>query len=180
MTGCFRDAVNEGTDVKITLIAGAVLAATLAFAASAEAADAIKAGKWEYTVTSQMPNMPQLPPGVKLPPNVQIQGGPGGMTATHVSCVTPSDPIAELRRPHGPSAAQSQCRIEKMERSGGMVSWASSCTSPDATVRSEGTAHYAGDRMEANFATRTTPTHGSPMAMSNHVVGHYLGPCDSR
>ena len=104
MTACLVPRPTRGLEVKIRLAATALFAIALPTATGAQAADPIRAGKWEYTVTTQMPNMPQLPPGVKLPPNVQVGAGAGGgMTVTHTSCVTASDPTAELRRPHGPS-----------------------------------------------------------------------------
>src|SRR5580700_6768232 len=102
--GCSQPRLLRGIDVDRMLAAGALLGVGFSALTLADAADPIKAGKWEYTVTAQMPNMPQLPPGVKLPPNVQIGAGPGGgMTVTHTSCVASGDPTAELRRPHGPS-----------------------------------------------------------------------------
>lgn len=140
------------------------------------AQDAIRPGKWEYTVTMQMPNPPQLPPGVQLPPNVQTQSGAGGITVT--SCVNTNDPTAELRRPHGSS--EGQCKVDRLQRSGSTITWASSCTTPEATVHSEGTAHYNGDRMEANFTTRTIHANGAPIQTSQQVAGRYLGPCDAK
>jgi uncharacterized protein DUF3617 len=161
------------------IIAASVLA--LAAAHPADAQTAIKPGKWEYTVTMQMPNMPQVPPGVQLPPNVQMQQGAGGMSITHTSCMNGSDPTAELRRPGGPrGSAEGQCKVERLQQNGATVSWASTCKTPQATVHSEGTAHYNGDRMEANFTTRTTHASGPPIQVSQHVDGRYLGPCDAK
>jgi len=67
----------------------------LAVALIAWAQSARRPGLWEVTTTMsmggrQMPQMPQLPPGVTLPPGVQLpsQGSPfGGPTTTQV-CVT--------------------------------------------------------------------------------------------
>ena len=161
------------------IIAVSALAVMAAHAADAQTA--IKTGKWEYTVTMQMPNMPQLPPGVQLPPNVQMQQGVGGMTVTHTSCMNSSDPTAELRRPRGPQgSAEGQCKLDRLQQTGGSVSWASTCTMPEAAVHSEGTAQYNGDHMEANFTTRTTHAGGPPIQASQHVVGHYVGPCDAK
>jgi hypothetical protein len=168
--------------VNSRFLAGPLLLALAAAAPiAAEAADGIKPGKWEYTITTQMPNLPnlpQLPPGVQLPPNVQM--GAGGLSATHTSCVTASDPAAELSKPRGPGAAQSRCNVERMNRSGGTISWVTACTMPDGTSHSEGTARYSGDRREATTKTRTSRGNGPPMEVSNHVVGRYLGPCDGR
>lgn len=158
----------------VATLALALLSSTL----PAEAQDAFRPGKWEYTITTRMPNVPQLPPGVQLPPNVQMQAG--GMTATHTSCINSNDPTAELSKPRGPRAAESRCTVERMTRAGGTISWATTCTSPDATVRTEGNARYQGDRMEADTKTRTTQPNGAPIEVSNHIAGRYLGPCDAR
>lgn len=160
--------------VAVSALAGVVTDA-------ADAQTAIKPGKWEYTVTMQMPNMPQLPPGVQLPPNVQMPQGAGGMTVTHTSCMNSSDPTAELRRPRSPQgSAEGQCKLDRLQQSGGSISWASTCTMPEATVHSEGTAQYKGERMEASFTTRTTHGGGPPIQMSQHVNGRFVGPCDAK
>lgn len=175
---------TTGTRASIKLAVGTLL--LIGLAAAPASAQTAKPGKWEYTVTTQMANMPQLPagvqlpPGVKLPPNIQLRGGPGGMSVTRTTCVTASDPTAELRRPHGPNAARSRCKIDKMERRGGAVSWATTCTVPDATVHSEGTAQYAGDSMEASIRTTRVAGNGAPIEVSNRVVGRYLGPCNAK
>ncbi|HEX5319309.1 MAG TPA: hypothetical protein VFW46_09140 [Stellaceae bacterium] len=57
--------------------------------------------------------------------------------------------------------------FEKMERKGGTVSWATECTTPQGTIRSEGTAHYGGDRMVATFKSRTAQGGTPPWAMLN-------------
>ena len=162
----------------------AYVLAVLALAASRDAADAqtaIKPGKWEYTVTMQMPNMPQLPKDVQPPPNVQMQQGTGGMSITHTSCLNSGDPTAELRRPQGPQgSAEGQCKVERLQQTGATISWTTTCTMPEATVHSEGTAHYDGDRMEADFTTRTTHAGGPPMQVSQHVNGRYIGPCEAK
>ena len=146
----------------------------------ARAADTVRPGRWEYTVTTRMANLPQLPPGVKLPPNVHLHIGRGGMTVTHTSCVRSSDPTAALARPHGPGARKSRCSVDRLQRRGGTVSWATTCTMPEGTLHSEGTAHYTGERMEADFTSRTTRPGAPPIDASSHVEGRYLGPCGKR
>jgi hypothetical protein len=164
------------------VLVGGLALASLAAAAATEAADGVRPGKWEYTITTQMPAMPQMPqrpPGVQLPPNVQMRTG--GVSATHTSCVTASDPAGELAKPRGPNAAQSRCNVERMNRSGGTLSWVTSCATPDGASRSEGSARYDGEHMEATTKTRTTHRGGGPpLEVSNHIVGRYLGPCDGR
>ena len=60
-------------------------------------------------------------------------------------------------------------------RKAGTVTWTTECTTPQGTVRSEGAAHYAGERMEATFKSRTSRG-GAPSEASEHVTGYRLGP----
>jgi hypothetical protein len=164
-----------------TLLAGILVLVLPTATLPAAAADSIRPGKWEYTVTTQMPGGAQLPPGVQLPANVQLPaGGAGGMSATHTSCVTSGDPAAELSKPYGPAAAQSRCSVERMNRGAGTLTWATSCTTPDGTSRSEGAARFNADRIEADTKTRTTRQNGAALEVTNHIVGRYLGPCNGR
>ena len=160
--------------------AGALLLLAPCVLMPAQAADTVRPGKWEYTVTTRMANLPQLPPGVKLPPNIHLHIGHGGMTVSHTSCVRASDPTAALARPLGPGAAKCHCKIDRIERSGGTISWATTCAMPEGTLHSQGTAHYTRDRMEADFTSRTTRPDGPPLDATSHVVGRYLGPCDRK
>ncbi|HTV89028.1 MAG TPA: DUF3617 domain-containing protein [Stellaceae bacterium] len=173
--------IREGVQMKRSCAIAALPPMLLLAVGGARADDAIKPGEWQYTTTMHMPNLPQLPPGVRLPPNIQMQTGAGGITVTSTSCVTASDPIAGLNRPHGPRAANMQCRSDRMNSSGGTVSWAGSCTGSDGgTMHMEGTARYDGDRMEADITNRVTPPQGSPIESSLHVTGQYLGPCNGK
>jgi PPOX class probable F420-dependent enzyme len=145
-----------------------VLAALLA--GSADAADAIKAGKWEFAAQVQVPNMPKLP-GVTLPPGINI--GPGGINMTRTSCVTASTPLpADI---HPPTQQHGDCKVAKLDSSGGTVRWESTCAQPDGgVVHSEGVAHYTGDTMEASVKTRISgggnpPNETMGRAMANET-----------
>ena len=145
---------------------------------SAHAADAIKAGKWEFSVQAQMPNLPKLPPGVQLPPGINI--GPKGVNVTRTSCVDSATPMpADM---HQSNQQHGQCKVAKLDSSGGTVRWESTCTQPSdgTTVHSEGVAHYDGDAMTADVKTIVTSPGGAPNATTQHVIGHYLGPCDAK
>ncbi len=137
------------------------------------AEDQIKTGQWEFHVQIAMPNMPKLPPSVQLPPSIQM--GAGGMTVTHTACITNANPIPPDN--HMPKAGDQdkQCKIAKMDRSGGTISWIVDCQTPQGTTHSEGTAHYAGDTMEATTARQPG---GAANESSQHVTGRYLGPCN--
>lgn len=155
-------------------VAIALLAAALA-AGPARAQDQIRTGKWEFHVQIAMPNMPKLPPGVQLPPGIQM--GAGGMSVTRTSCVTSSNPIPPDNRMPKPGDKSNQCKIAKMDRHGGSISWIMDCESQQGTAHIEGDAHYNGDTMEATVKTGTNQG-GAPAESSQHVTGRYLGPCD--
>ena len=154
-----------------------VVALALATAGSAKAADAIKAGKWEFSAQVQMPNMPKLPPGVQLPPGINI--GPGGINVTRTSCVNTATPMpADIR---APSQQHGQCKVGSVHTDGGTVTWETACTQSDgSTVHSDGVAHYTGDTMEATMKTRVTGGPAGTSETTQHVTGHYLGACDAK
>ena len=158
-------------------LASAIVLAMLV-AGSAYAADGIKAGKWEFAAQVQMPNMPKLPPGVQLPPGINI--GPAGINVTRTSCVDSATPMpADM---HQSNQQHGQCKVAKLDSSGGIVRWESTCTqsSDGTTVHSEGVAHYAGDMMTADVKTVVTGPNHPPNETMQHVTGHYLGPCDAK
>jgi hypothetical protein len=142
--------------------------AAVSVAAPANAADSVKPGRWEFTSQMQAPAMPQLPPGTQLPPGIQLQPG-GGMKVSHTSCVDPERAVPTDPRP--------ECKIDRMERNGGTVSWATTCNTAQGTVRSEGIAHYAGDNMQATLTTHIPQQGGRSMDTSQRISGRYLGPC---
>jgi uncharacterized protein DUF3617 len=136
------------------------LAALLAFPA-AHAADAIKGGKWEFTTQMRMPAAPQRP------------GGETSMKET--TCIDPANPVPTEK--HG----NVQCKLDKMQRKGGTVTWSMTCTPPQGPpVRSDGVARYAGDKMEATLTAHITGPNGRPMDNPGRITGRYLGPCDTR
>jgi len=145
---------------------------------SAHAADGIKAGKWEFSAQVQVPNMPKLPPGITLPPNINI--GPGGINVTRTSCVDSATPTPADMRP--PNQQHGQCKVTKLDNNGGTVKWETTCTQADngTVVHAEGVAHYAGDTMEATMKTQVTGNNGSANESTQHITGHYLGPCDAK
>jgi hypothetical protein len=61
------------------------------------------------------------------------------------------------------------------------VRWETICTQPDNTVvHAEGVAHYAGDTMEATLKTRLSGGGNPPSETTQHITGHYMGPCDAK
>ena len=160
--------------MKLRLAAGTLLALALPAGLASEpahSAEAIKPGRWEFTSQMQAPAMPQLPPGVSLPAGVQARPG-SGVAATHTTCIDPENSV--------PTDPRRECKIERMQRNGATVNWSTTCTMPQGAVRSDGVAHYAGDTMEATLTTHVPQGDGKTLQTSQHITGHYLGPCTGK
>jgi hypothetical protein len=157
-------------------LASAILLASLAVG-SAHAADAIKAGKWEFSAKVQMANLPKLPPGVSLPPGINI--GPGGVNVTKTTCVESTSPLPADMRP--PNEQHGQCKVGGLTNKDGTVTWEASCPQSDGSVvHSDGVAHYTGDTMEATLKTRVSGGTGGTSETTQRITGRYLGPCDAK
>lgn len=148
------------------ILAAALLTGTAA--ASAQTADAIRAGRWEFTTEMRMPA--GMPPA----PGAQLQ--PGGATKmTRLACITPANPIPTT------TEGNVQCRIDREQHSGGTVNWAMTCTPPQGIpVRTDGVAHYTGNTMEATFTTHLTAPNGQAVDNPGRITGRYQGPCETR
>jgi hypothetical protein len=129
----------------------------------AQAADSVKPGNWEFNAQMEM----TPPPGEKPPPGVQPRLG--GVGVKHTGCIEPDKAVPIDPRP--------ECKIDRMTRNGGTVSWATTCTTPRGPVRSEGVAHYAGDTMEAALTTRIPQPGAAAIETRQRITGRYLGPC---
>jgi len=131
-------------------------------------ADTVKPGQWEFTSQMQMPGGTQLPPGVQLPAGSSMQPG-AGMRSTYRACIDSEKAV--------PSDPRGACKIDNVRRTGATVTWTGTCTTGQGPVRSEGVAHYSGDRMEANLMTHVPGAGGQGMKTTQHITGHYLGAC---
>jgi hypothetical protein len=161
-------------------IAGLAIAAGAAIAAAAGAAEtpqrvqgrtlaeAVKPGQWEFTSQLQMPGTPQMPAGARLPSGTTMQPG-AGMKSTYRTCVDSEKAV--------PSDPRGQCKIGNVDRKGATVSWTGTCATGQGTVRSEGVARYSGNTMEANLTTHVPGAGGQTMKTTQHITGHYVGPC---
>lgn len=141
-----------------TAVIGMLFAAVSALMApvAARAADEIKGGKWQFTTQMRMP-----PPG-------------GDAAMTRTACVDPANPVpAETRQ------GNVQCKLDRMQRQGGTVSWSMTCAAPQGPpIRSEGVAHYRGDAMEATLTAHMIAPNGQPFDNPGRITGRYLGACD--
>jgi hypothetical protein len=112
--------------------------------------------------------MAQSPPGAQ-----SQQAGSPDMTRT--ACVDPANPV-----PAETQQGNVQCKLDKMERNGGNVTWAMTCTSPRGQIQSAGSARYAGETMEATLTARVPGPNGQPVDTPGRITGRYLGPCDAK
>ncbi len=143
------------------ILLSAVLASTMSVAS--QAADEIKAGKWQFTTQMQLPGAGQSPTGVQA-----SAGSAAPMTRT--ACIDAANPIP----------AEAQCKLDQVERHGGVVTWAMTCNSPRGPIQSAGSGRYAGDTMEATLTARVPGPNGQPVDTPGRITGRYLGPCDAK
>jgi Protein of unknown function (DUF3617) len=154
--------------MKIKIADRIVLAALLAGIATTavQGADEIRGGKWQFTTQMQMPAMAQSPPGSQARPG-------GGPNMTHTACIDAAKPV-----PAQTQQGNVQCKLDKVERNAGNVTWAMTCNSPQGPIQSAGTARYSGDTMEAALTARIPGPNGKAVDTPGHITGHYLGACD--
>jgi Protein of unknown function (DUF3617) len=121
-----------------------------------QAAEPIRGGEWQFTTHIQLPaGMPQ-------------PGGGQGMTQT--TCINSANPVP----------ADAQCKLDNVDRNGGVVTWTMTCGSPIGPIQSAGSARYVGDTMEATLTTRIPDPNGKPTDAPGTITGHYIGPCAAR
>jgi hypothetical protein len=167
MQGTRKEAEMNIGAAKSAVVVGVLLTGTVTTSA-ADAADEIRNGKWQFTTEMQMPTTTQPPSSV--------QAGPGSNTKmTHIACISQENPVpAETQR-------DVQCKVDKMQRNGGTVTWTMTCTPPQGTpVRSDGVAHYAGTTMQGTFTAHMTAANGKPADNPGRISGRYVGACEAR
>jgi hypothetical protein len=144
----------------ITRAAGRILLTLVlasAVSAASQAADEIKGGKWQFT--TQM----QSPPGVQSATSASAP-----MTIT--ACIDSANPIP----------AEGQCKLDRADHHGSLVTWAMTCNSPRGPILSAGSGRYAGDTMEATLTARVPGPNGPPVDTPGRISGRFLGPCDAK
>jgi len=150
----------------MTRAAGGILLSVLlvtAGSAAPRAADEIKSGKWQFTTQMQLPGAAQSPPGVQA-----SAGGNAPMTLT--ACIDAANPVP----------AEAQCKLDRVDRHGGVVTWAMTCNTPRGPILSAGSGRYAGDTMEATLTARVPGPNGQPVDAPGKITGRYLAPCDAK
>jgi Protein of unknown function (DUF3617) len=156
--------------MKNSIANGILLAALLtgSLSLAARGADEIRAGKWQFTTQMQMP--------VAAPTQAGTQARPGGTpNMTRTACIDASNPV-----PAETQQGNIQCKVDRVERNGGAVTWSMTCNSPRGLIQSAGAARYSGDTMEATLTARVPGPNGQTMDTPGRITGRYLGPCDAK
>jgi hypothetical protein len=161
-------AINKRREVEMkTGVAKGVLIAAFAIGVAAGtggAAEEIKGGKWQFTTQMQMPAaLPGAPAG--------SSSGPG---MTRTACIDAANPV-----PPETQQGNVQCKVDKVERRGGVVTWSMTCSSPQGPIQSSGAARYSGDTMEATLMARLPGPNGQPVDAPGQITGRYVGPCNA-
>jgi hypothetical protein len=128
---------------------------------AALAAEEIKGGKWQFTTQMQLPA-----PAQSAPSGSNAAGSSAPMTLT--ACIDAANPIP----------TEGQCKVDRVDRRGGSVTWAMTCNTPRGAIQSAGSARYTGDTMQGTMTARIPGPNGQPIDAPGHIAGHYLAPCD--
>ncbi len=151
--------------MKTRAVEGIVLATLLSVVTpiAAHAADELIAGKWQFTTQLQMPALPQ--------PAAGAQGQPDSSPPmTRTACIDAANPVP----------ADAHCKLDDVNRRGGVVTWTMTCTSPQGPIQSAGSARYTGNTMEATITARVPGPNGEPVDAPGRISGRYVGPCDAK
>ncbi len=134
----------------------------------------VKPGQWEFT--TRLDGFVK-PPGSQSPPtpspqtqSPQATQSLSGSAATYLSCIQSDRPV-----PFQFDGAQ--CKLDSRERQGPRVTWSMTCTNPQGAVRSDGTAQYHGDTMDATLINHFPAANGTVTDLTQRITGRYIGAC---
>jgi hypothetical protein len=118
---------------------------------AAEGKSPMKPGKWQITITMDMPGMP-----MKMPP------------MTFTNCITKE----QAENPQPPKAKQNDdCKVSDYKMDGNVVTWSMKCEKQNMT--GEGKITFSSDSYEGESHMKM-----GEMEMSQKYAGKYLGECD--
>jgi Protein of unknown function (DUF3617) len=124
-------------------------------------------GNWDVTIEMQMPNMPNMPQGMTIPPIKTTQ------------CITKeqaADPSKAMPTPPqrggGPAP---DCKVSDYKTVGNKVTWSMSCTGA-AAASGTGEFVYTDDAYTGQMVMNVERG-GQPMAMTMKYTGKRLGDC---
>ena len=138
--------------MKLRTLALAIVVLALALPTfAADAKSPMKPGKWQITMTMDMPNMP-----MKMPP------------MTFTNCITKE----QAENPQPPKQKDQDCKVDNYKLDGNTVTWTVSCTGKQK-MTGEGKMTFNADTYEG-----TTHMKMQDMEMTQHFDGKYVGECD--
>ena len=117
-----------------------------------------KAGKWQLTVTAEMPSMPGMPRG-NMTPN----------SHTREYCVTEADKEKNFLK-------ADNCTFNDRKINGNTVSWKMAC-SPEPKMTGDITLVFAGDSYTGNSTLVMEIPDMPKMTIKGKYVGRYMGAC---
>ena len=79
-----------------------------------------------------------------------------------------------------PIPAETQCKVDQVDRRGSLVTRAMTCNSPRGEIHAAGSARYASNTMEGTVTTRVPGANGQPIDTPGHIAGRYIAPCDTK
>lgn len=132
--------------------------AFLAIIASPSLAQDYKAGKWQLTVTAEMPSMPGMPKGNMTPPS-----------HTREYCVTEADKEKNFVK-------ADNCSFSDRKTNGNTVSWKMAC-GPEPKMTGDISLVFAGDSYTGNSTLVMEIPDMPKMTIKGKYVGKYLGSC---
>ena len=112
----------------------------------------IPTGLWQFTSQGDTP---------ALSYGSQVNG-------SFTNCIDPARTV--------PVDPRFSCQVNDVNRNGAVVRWASTCTTPQGTFRSQGVAQYSGGAMTGTLSTYV-PIIGAQI--TQRIYGRYLGSCRS-
>ena len=135
-------------------LAALVLVALALPVLAADAKSPMKPGKWQVTMTMDMPNMP-----MKMPP------------MTFTNCITKE----QAENPQPPKKkGDEDCKLTDYKIDGNTVTWTVKCTGK-TNATGDGKMTFAGDGNSYDGAVHLNMNN---MDITQHFAGKYLGECD--
>jgi hypothetical protein len=125
-------------------------------------------GNWDVTVEMQMPNMPNMPAGMSMPPMKMTQ------CITKEEAADPSKAMPQ-RPPQRGGGPAGDCKVSDYKTEGPKVSWSMVCTGAQP-MTGTGEFTYAADSYTGNM-TMNMARGGQPMMVTMKYTGKRLGDC---
>jgi hypothetical protein len=127
-----------------------------------------KAGLWEVTTTTSMPNMPQMSPAQVAQMQAMGMHMPMGQTITTQHCMTAAEVASDSIQPARNDCTYSNVKIVGHTFSGDEICHGNFEGQGHFSVTYDGDEHYSGT------ASMNGSAHGHPMNASNSFEGKWI------